>query len=174
MRTWVLILSLVFVGSAWAHPNPDQPPPWFHLVPATPDAGDVSVEFEDEEPVTQPDSGEAQRAVEAVETATEATFRAVASVADSPVVRGEKGDRGDPGPPGPQGPPGQQGPPGVNADLCSNINGIQTQPGWKVWPQRFWGFKPRREKRVLSLNMDGHLVCVTQRWIRKHGFVASH
>lgn len=92
-------------------------------------------------------------------------------LADDPtpeVVRGERGQKGDTGPKGDRGDPGPKGDKGDSADLCSNIPGTQTQPGWKIWPQRYWGFMPRREKRVLSMNRKRQLVCVTQRWIRKH------
>lgn len=95
--------------------------------------------------------------------------RSVSQSAPAP----QKGDKGDPGPPGPQGPAGPQGAPGIGADLCSNVPGVQSQPGWKKWPQRYWSFRPKREKRVLSMNSRGQLVCVTQRWIRTHGILAK-
>lgn len=79
---------------------------------------------------------------------------------------GMKGDKGDKGDQGPQGIQGIQGVPGVNADLCSNLPGIQSTPGFKRWPQRYWRFKPRLEPRVLALNRKHQIVCVTQHWIR--------
>lgn len=86
--------------------------------------------------------------------------------------KGDKGDKGEKGDPGPQGPQGIQGVPGVGADLCQNLpntKGPQSTPGFKRWPQRYWGFKPRLEPRVVTLNKRGQLVCVTQSWINKHG-----
>lgn len=75
---------------------------------------------------------------------------------------------GPAGPQGPQGPAGPQGPKGDSADLCQNIPGVQTTPGFKYWAQRYWSFNPKREKRYLATNRKGQIVCVTLRWIRKH------
>lgn len=78
---------------------------------------------------------------------------------------------GAPGPQGPQGPPGEKGDkgdPGVNADLCQNLPGIQTTPVAKYNAQRFWSFLPKWERRFLAVNRKGQLVCVTQRWINTH------
>lgn len=92
----------------------------------------------------------------------------------APGPKGSKGEKGDPGPPGPPGvpglpgPQGPQGPPGLNADLCQNIDGIQITPGWKIWPQRYWTFRPKKERRFLATNGRRHFVCVTQRWLRAH------
>lgn len=81
---------------------------------------------------------------------------------------GATGETGPQGPPGPQGPAGPQGPKGDSADLCQNLLGVQTTPGVKIWPQRYWGFKPRREQRYLAVNGKGQLVCVTLSWINRH------
>lgn len=79
-------------------------------------------------------------------------------------------DVGPAGPPGPQGPKGDKGDKGDSADLCANLPGVQTSPGWKRWPQRFWTFKPRLERRVLALNRKGQIVCVTLSWVKRHGW----
>lgn len=81
---------------------------------------------------------------------------------------GPQGETGPQGPAGPQGPQGPQGIPGVSADLCQNIPGIQTVPGFKYNAQRFWSFKPKWERRFLTTNRKGQIVCVTQSWIRHH------
>lgn len=82
---------------------------------------------------------------------------------------GAKGPKGDPGPQGPKGDPGTQGIAGLNADLCANLPGIQTTAGWKIWPQRYWSFKPKRERRVLAMNRKRQIVCVTLHWVKLHG-----
>lgn len=79
-------------------------------------------------------------------------------------------EAGPPGPQGPPGPAGPQGPKGDSADLCANLPGVQTSAGWKRWPQRFWTFKPRLERRVLALNRKWQIVCVTLSWVKKHGW----
>lgn len=83
-------------------------------------------------------------------------------------AQAKDGAPGPQGPAGPQGEPGQQGPAGVNADLCQNIPGVQTTPPAKVWPQRYWTFRPRLERRHLAVNGKGQIVCVTRRWIKAH------
>lgn len=80
-----------------------------------------------------------------------------------------EGVPGPAGPAGPQGPKGDKGDKGDSADLCANLPGVQTSAGWKRWTQRFWGFKPRLERRVLALNRKGQIVCVTLSWVKKHG-----
>lgn len=77
---------------------------------------------------------------------------------------------GPPGPQGPPGPKGDKGDKGDSADLCANLPGVQTSPGWKRWPQRYWTFKPRLERRVLALNRKGQIVCVTLSWVKRHGW----
>lgn len=75
---------------------------------------------------------------------------------------------GPQGPAGPQGPKGDKGDKGDSADLCQNIPGVQTTPGFKRWPQRYWTFRPRLERRYLAINRKGQIVCVTERWIKAH------
>ena len=101
---------------------------------------------------------------------------AVAGVADvAPVVGvpGPAGPAGPQGPGGPAGPQGAPGAPGVAADVCQNIPGRQSEPGFKYWAQRYWSFNPKYERRYLTLNRKRQLVCVTQRWIRRHGLPAA-
>ncbi len=88
----------------------------------------------------------------------------------SPFVILDSGPAGPPGPQGPQGEKGDKGDKGDSADLCANLPGVQTSPGWKRWPQRFWTFKPRLERRVLALNRKGQIVCVTLSWLKRHGW----
>lgn len=88
-----------------------------------------------------------------------------------PPSPGAPGAQGPIGPEGPQGPPGQQGAQGEkgdSADLCQNIPGVQTYPGRKYNAQRYWKFLPKWEKRYLTLNRKGQIVCVTMRWIKAH------
>ena len=83
---------------------------------------------------------------------------------------GAQGPAGPQGPQGPKGDKGDKGGKGDSADLCVNLPGVQTSAGWKRWPQRYWGFKPRLERRVLALNRKGQIVCVTLSWVKKHGW----
>ena len=100
----------------------------------------------------------------------QAAFTAAAVAAETPLPPGVKveGPPGPPGPPGPAGPPGPKGDPGIPADVCQNLPGRQAEPGWKIWPQRYWTFKPRKERLFLALNKKRQMVCVTQSWIKKH------
>lgn len=82
--------------------------------------------------------------------------------------QGPPGAQGAQGAQGDQGPPGAQGAPGVNADLCQNIPGIQSVPGFRYNAQRYWSFKPKWQKRYLAINRKGQIVCVTLQWIRRH------
>lgn len=84
---------------------------------------------------------------------------------DEPSTPGATGPQG---PQGPQGDKGDKGEPGVNADMCQNLPGIQPTPPLKYNSQRFWGFLPKWERRFLAVNRKGQLVCVTQRWINNH------
>ena len=121
------------------------------------------------------DEEQAAQAAEMVQEVASITQEGVQD-ASTDVLQGIQGPPGPQGPEGPQGatgPMGPQGPPGTPADLCSNIDGPQSQPGWKIWPQRYWGFKPKREKRMLSVNKQGQSVCVTQSWINKHSLWAK-
>lgn len=90
---------------------------------------------------------------------------------DSPFIPFNDDDapaQGPPGPQGPQGERGEKGDKGDSADLCQNIPGVQTIPGLKYNAQRYWGFLPKWEKRYLTLNRKGQIVCVTLRWIKAH------
>lgn len=82
---------------------------------------------------------------------------------------GVPGPAGPPGPQGEKGERGDKGDKGDSADLCANLPGVQTSPGWKRWTHRFWTFKPRLERRVLALNRKGQIVCVTLSWVKRHG-----
>lgn len=153
MRNLAVILgALIFITGAWAEDG------WTSYT---------------DEPTTDPVGPPADYAPTPV---TETPFIITQPIVnDEPAPPGEPGKPGDPGPPGPQGPAGPQGPQGEkgdkgdSADLCQNIPGVQTSPGRKYWAQRYWGFRPKWEKRFIAINRKGQIVCVTQRWIKKHG-----
>lgn len=183
MRTWVLVASVLFFAmSCSAHAKPNVPPgfpPDFDMSPPKDgeETTEISVEFVDDAPeVPTPDAPPPSASIpdppQETKSAPQETARETSGATETP-AKGDKGDPGEKGDRGDTGPQGVQGVPGVNADLCSNIAGIQTQPGWKKWPQRYWSFRPKKEKRVLSVNKRGHLVCVTQRWIRTHSMFAK-
>ncbi|MGH8896321.1 MAG: hypothetical protein ACRDZ4_04680 [Egibacteraceae bacterium] len=70
------------------------------------------------------------------------------------------------GAPGRDGAPGLNGADGLSADICSNLRGVQSTPGFARGAARYGS---KLTPRVLALNGRGQLVCVTQRWLDKFG-----
>lgn len=177
----VVGLALVFAefGYGWTGytdepaKGPVGPPPGFDLSPPgdrASDGGTVSYE-EEPSPDAPPSSANIpDQPQDEPKSEPKESPRGTTGATEPPAKgdKGDPGDKGDRGDTGPQGPQGIQGPPGLNADLCSNLPDTQTKPPPKRWPQRYWGFKPRLEPRVLTINKQSQLVCVTVSWAKKH------
>ncbi len=70
-------------------------------------------------------------------------------------TNGANGSDGANGSAGPAGADGKPGADGISADLCANWDGIQTKPP---------------AGKLLAMNRRGQIVCVSQAWIKQHGF----